>query len=806
MLFRDIQYALRGLWHSKGFALTAILCLAFGIGLNTTIFSIVDGVLLKPFPFRDPDRLIVLGERNLKSDSFAGLSYPGLLDWRAASTTLSAIEVSSGRALNLSDDGAGDTERLAGAAISWNLFPELGVSPVMGRHFTEADDRPGAGRAVLISHDLWTLRYHSDPQIVGRTAHIDGTLHTIIGVMPPGFRFPTNIRLWVPVTPLAYNASRNVRNLFAFGRLKPGATSAQATDELTAIAARIAREYPATNEGWTVWPRTLTDAFLPDDVTQIILLMMGAVTLVLFVACSNVANLLLVRASTRRREFALRAALGAGRQRIVRQLLTESLALALVSLPLGLLLAEFGTRLIAFSFPTDQVPYYITFAVDWRTFLYSFAVAMTTALVFGMFPAMQVSRGSLRDNLEESARGATSGRSRVRSALVVVQVSLALVSLVGAMLFVRTFLNFDRFDLGFQTGPLMTMRFAMAGTAYEGTDARLQRAQDVVRRVEALPGVAAAFASNLVPISGGGGGGDVQVDGQRENPERRQGAGFVGVTPGFFRTLGVEIRGGRDFSDSEGFSRTPVAVINEAAARQLWEGRQAVGGRFRMIGNKDAADWFTVIGIVPNLRVYPVSPEDTDPQPIIFVPYGYQQTLSTGLTVRVAAGDPAAITPAVRATLRTADPNLVVSQVRTMDEVRRVSYWQFGLYGWIFGTTGVVGLLLAAVGVYGVLSYSVEQRTREMGVRMALGADPRDVLWLVVRHGVVLVGIGVAIGLGIASIATPWARNLLFQVSPFDPLSFVAVSVVLLVVACVASYLPAVRATRVDPVVVLKGE
>jgi hypothetical protein len=278
------------------------------------------------------------------------------------------------------------------------------------------------------------------------------------------------------------------------------------------------------------------------------------------------------------------------------------------------------------------------------------------------------------------------------------------------------------------------------------------------------------------------------------------------VTPGFFRTLGVEIRGGRAFTDSEGFSRTPVAVINETAARQLWEGRQAVGGRFRMVGNKDAPDWFTVIGIVADLRVYPVNPEDTDPQPMVFVPYAYQQTLSTGLTVRVAAGDPAAITPAVRATLRAADPNLVVSQVRTMDEVRRVSYWQFGLYGWIFGTTGVVGLLLAAVGVYGVLSYSVEQRTREMGVRMALGADPRGVLWLVVRHGVVLVGIGVAIGLGIASIATPWARNLLFQVSPFDPISFVAVSFVLLVVAGLASYLPAVRATRVDPVVVLKGE
>jgi predicted permease len=380
------------------------------------------------------------------------------------------------------------------------------------------------------------------------------------------------------------------------------------------------------------------------------------------------------------------------------------------------------------------------------------------------------------------------------------------VSLVGAMLFVRTFLNFDQFDLGFETDRLMTMRFAMAGTAYDTPDARLRRTEDIVRRIEALPGVAGVFASNLIPLSGGGGGGDVEVDGQRGEPGKRQGTGFVGVTPGFFKTLNVSPGRGRDFTESEGYSRTPVAIVNETAARQLWGGREALGGRFLMIGNKEAPDWFTVVGVVPDLRLYPVSPEDTQPQPMVFVPYAYQQTLSTGLTIQVNAGDPAAVTPAARAALRAADSSLAVTQIRTMDEVRRVSYWEFGLYGWIFGTTGVIGLLLAAVGVYGVLSYSVEQRTREMGVRMALGADPRGVLWLVVRHGLLLVGVGIVIGLVIASVATPWARNLLFQVSPFDPASFAAVSVVLLVVAGLASYLPAVRATRVDPVVVLKGE
>ena len=806
MLLTDISYALRGLWRSKGFAATAIACLALGIGLNTTIFSIVDGVLLKPLPFRDPDRLLVVGERQPKSGELDGVSYPTLLDWRAASSTLASIEVSLGRSVNVSDDGQGETERLNSAAVSWNLFPDLGVSPLIGRQFSAADDQPGAARVVLLSHDLWTTRYQANPQIVGRTVHIDGLVHTILGVMPPGFKFPTINRLWVPVVPLVHQSPRSNRNLFAFARLKTGVGAPQAIAELTAISDRLAREHPATNEGWTIWPRAVGEVFLPDNVRQIVWLMMAAVTLVLFVACSNVANLLLVRASTRRREFALRAALGAGRRRIVRQLLTESIVLSLVSLPFALGLAEFGTRLIAFSIPTDEVPYYITFSVDWRTFLYSVAVAVTTALVFGLFPAFQVSRGSLRNNLEESARGTTSSRSRIRSALVVVQVSLALVSLVGAMLFVRTFLNFDTFELGFSTERLMTMRFAMSGTAYEAPDSRLRRTEDIVRRIEALPGVDAVFASNLIPIGGGGGGGDVEVDGQRGEPGRRQGTGFVGVTPGFFKTLNVAPVRGRDFTESEGFSRTPVALINETAARQLWSGRDALGGRFLMVGNKEAPDWFTVIGVVPDLRLYPVSPEDNQPQPVAFVPYAYQQALSTGLTIRVSAGDPSAITPAARSALRAADSSLAVVQIRTMDEVRRVSYWEFGLYGWIFGTTGVIGLLLAAVGVYGVLSYTVEQRTREMGVRMALGADPRVVSWLVMRHGVILVAVGIAIGLLIASVATPFARNLLFQVSPFDPASFAAVSAILLLVACLASYGPAVRATRVDPVVVLKGE
>jgi putative ABC transport system permease protein len=801
----DVRHAIRGLWRSKTFAVVAIACLGLGIGLNTTIFSIVDGVLLQPYPFHEPDRLIVLGERNPKSGSESGLSYRNLVDWKSASTALTTIGVSSGRPLTLSNDGAGEPERLTAAAISWDLFPELGVSPMLGRPFREDDDRPGAAGVVLISHDLWTIRYQADPRIVGRTAHVDGRPHTIVGVMPPGFRFPTSMRLWVPVTPLVHEGPRSTRNLFAFGRLKPGVTFDQAVQDLSGVADRLAREYPATNEGWTVWPRDLRDAFLPDDVVEIVLLMMAAVTLVLFIACSNVANLLLVRASVRRREFALRAALGAGRGRIIRQLLTESVVLGLASVPLGLALAEIGTRLIAAALPVDAVPYYIHFRVDWRTGLYSIAVAVVTALIFGVAPVFQVSRGSLRQGLEDSARGSTTGRSWLRSSLVVVQVSLALVALVGALLFVRTFLNFAGFDFGYSTRPLMTMRIAMQGESYEPTDARLRRVSDIVDRVEALPGVEAAFASNLVPLGGGGGwGGAVTIEGKP--PEAGAEVSLTGVSPHFYKTLGVKLVAGRDFTDAEGETASSVAVINQAMSRRFWPDADPIGRRFRTAQGLQITDWLTVIGVAPDIRLYGVNPGDIEQTPAVFVSYAHQQTISTGLTIRVAAGNPAAITTAVRAAIRTSDPNIPVSQVRTMDEVRRLNFWEFGLYGWIFGLTGAVGLLLAAVGVYGVLSYSVAQRTREIGVRVALGASSSQVRRLVVRSGVSLVAVGIAIGLVTAFIAMPAVRNQLFEVSPFDPLTFAAVSGLLLSVAFLASYMPALRATKVDPIVVLKGE
>jgi putative ABC transport system permease protein len=802
MILQDVRYALRTLSRSKGFATVAILCLGFGIGLNATIFSLVDGVLLKPYPYSDPDRILVVGEQKLKTNDEAGLSYLDMRDWKEANTVFSTITAVSGRSLTISD-GQGEPQRYLGAGISWDLFPMLGTHPIRGRDFTLEDDREGAADVVLLGYDLWMHRYAGNENIVGQPILVNSKPHLVVGIMPQGFAFPNNQRLWVPLVPLVAKEQRDFRGLFAFGRLKPGVTMAQARQELDAIAGRLAAQYPSTNEGWMSRLRTLRDAFLPKEVPLVLLLMMAGVTLVLFIACSNVANLLLARAAGRRREISVRAALGAGRGRIVRQLVTESLVLGLASVPLGILLAVAGTRLIASAMPPDQVPYYVHWEVDWRSVLYTVIIAAGTAIVFGLFPALQISRGNLHDTLKEGTRGNSVAKSFLRSSLVVAQIAFALVALVGALLFVRTFWNLGSFNVGFDPKPLMTMRFYMPGAIYEEPDAKLRRVEDIVRRVEALPAVRATFASNYVPFSGGGGGGTIIVEGRAVEKGEQRSISLIAVTPHFNSTLGLPVVEGRDFTDAEGWSHSPVAVINKQMKSRFWPSGDVIGRRFRLEGPKE--DWFTIIGVTPDFTMYGVDPGNDQPPAAAYVPFAYQQFLNTGLTIRV-EGDPASVTSAVREAIRASDPNLPMAQVRTMSELKRLQFWQYGLYGWIFGTTGVIGLLLAALGVYGVLSYSVSQRAQEIGVRLALGAGRREILRLIVGQGVVLATIGIVIGCVLAAVAMPAARSLLYKVSPFDPVTFSAVAAFLAGVAFLASFLPARRATRVDPVVALRGE
>jgi putative ABC transport system permease protein len=804
MPVQDVRYAIRSLWNSKGFAIVAVLCLGFGMGVNTTIFSVVDGVLLQPLPYHDPDTIVVVGEQHQKSGDRAALSFLDMRDWKEATATLTTIAASQAWAMTVTD-GVAEPERHLGAAISWDLFPMLGIAPILGRGFTSAEDQPNAPGVVLLSNHLWSIRYHSDPNILGRAIQIDGKPYTVVGVMPPRFEFPENQRLWVPLAPQVWKDPRDERGLFAFARLKPGVTRNRAIEDLSRIASRLETQYPLTNTDWRPYVRTLRQAFIPADVALVLYLMMGGATLVLFIACSNVANLLLARSAGRRRELAVRAAIGAGRGRIVRQLLTESVVLGLTAVPLGILIAEVGTRLIAGAMPADDVPYYVQWHVDGRSLAYAIGIAAFTSLVFGLFPALQVSGPSLQESLKDATRGNSASRSLLRSSLVVAQVSLALVALVGALLFVRSFVNLDSYDLGFKTNSIMTMRYYLAGDSYTPQGARTRRVEDIIRRVEALPGVEAAFSSNLIPVSGGGGGGNVEIDGRPASNEEANRIAFVGVTPHFHQTLGVRLLQGRDFTDAEGWQRTPVAIINQAMAKRYWPNADPIDRRFRL-KNPDLRDvWFTVIGIAPDLQLFGLDPSNSQVQASAFVPYPYQEFLSTGLSIRV-HGEPSAISAPARQQIRASDPKLAVYWVRTLDEVRRADYWQYGLFGWIFGTIGVVGLLLASIGVYGVLSYSVTQRTQEIGVRVALGADRGAVLKLVIGQGALLAGMGVIIGLVLAAIAMPLAKSLLYNVSPFDPLTFSAVAAFLVSVALAASYLPALRATRVDPIVALRGE
>jgi predicted permease len=806
VLLQDIRYAFRSLLSDRGVTAVVIVCLALGIGINATLFSVVDGVLIQPLPFTDPDRLLILNE-TFESGGIreAGVSYQDLRDWKAQTTSLSSIAGYTGRSLALSD-GA-EPERLAGGVVSWDLFPTLGVQPALGRNFGPEDDKPGAEPVIILGDAIWQRRYQGDRSIIGRSVMVNARPHTVIGVMPAPFAFPGNEKAWIPLGPIADRDARDNRNLLVIGRLKPGVDLSVARAEATAIAARLAVEHPLTNEGWGALLRPLSEEFIPEDVTLILWTMMGAVTLVLLIACANVANLMLARASVRQREFSLRAALGAGRARIVRQLLTECVLLGVVAAPLGLVVAYVGVFLLNGAIPPDDIPYTVHWEINARVVAYTAAISALTGIVFGLAPAVQAGRLNMLDALRDGSRGAgTSGRkTRLRSGLVIAEVALALVLLVGASLFVRSFLNLQGASPGFDTAPLLTMRFYMAGEPYADNDVKARRVQDIIQRIEGLAGVEAAFASNYIPLDAGGGGGSAIVEGRTVARGEEPRIGFTAVTPHLYKTMGVPILKGRDFTDAEGMSRSPVAIINDTMGKKLWPSEDPIGRRFRLGGVEPATtDWFTVIGVAPDLQQDDLA-DDDPPFPVAFVPYPYGATPNTGITVRATA-NPSSLTGAIRGEIGASDPALAIFNVRTMEELRRLGFWQFRLFGWMFGIFGAVALFLAAIGVYGVLSFAVSQRTQEIGVRVALGAQRRDVLRMVVGQGLTLAACGVLLGLVGAFGVTRIIGTLLYNVTPTDPASFIGVAVFLSAIALAASYLPARRATAVDPIVALRNE
>jgi putative ABC transport system permease protein len=802
MLFQDIRLGFRTALTHKGVTGLAVVCLAVGIGLNTMMFSVTDGVLIEPLPYRQPDRIVLLHlTQKTNGVRRSNLSWLDLQDWRERARSFAAIAASQYRNFTVSDGG--DAERYSGAAVSHELFGLLGVSPQLGRDLTTEDDRQGAEPVVLLSDDLWKRRYNSDRLIIGRAIQVNSRPHTVIGVMPPRFRFPENQYLWLPLAEFAVSQQRAARGLMTFARLKDGVTIEQARTEADAVAANLAGAFPDSNQDWGAYLRPIREWAIGDDVQRIILTMMGSVTMVLLIACFNVANLMLARASTRAREMSIRTALGAGRGQILRQLLTESVIIGLLSVPLGVVCARAGLKLMDMSIPPDDIPYFIHWSLDIRSLVYAIVVAAFTGIVFGLAPALQASKPDLQEGLKDGGRGATAGgRAWIRSVLVVAEVSLSLVLLIGASLFTRSFLKLQQANGGFESASLMTLRYYMPNELYATPESKTHRTEDVWRRVEALPGVQGAFASNLVPLAGGGDSRNIIIDGRPSEKGKEPGVEFIGVTPHMLKTLGLTLRRGRELTDTESFAKTPYAVVNDAMAKKFWPNEDPLGRRFRT--TNEAEGWFTIVGVVPDYRHGEL--DNTDPiEPCAYVSFAQSAFANTGLTVR-AAGDPASLAGPLREAIRASDPKMALFDVWTMSELRARGYWQYFLFGWMFSLFGGIALMLAAIGVYGVLSYSVAQRTQEIGVRVALGASRMNILKLVVVQGVKLAVIGVVIGVVGSFFVTPVIQSELVSVSAKDPASFIGVSVFLTAVAFVASYVPARRATAVDPLVALRAE
>ncbi|MFY9822254.1 MAG: ABC transporter permease [Thermoanaerobaculia bacterium] len=802
-LISDLRFALRVLLKSPGFAVVAVLCLAIGIGANTTIFSVVNAVLLRPFPFADPDRIVAIHEFQPKGDADrAGLSWLDYQDLQEQNASFVQTAAYTNRSITFS--GAEEPERVTGASISASLFPLLGVKPALGRWFREDEDQPGAPGAVLLSDELWRRRFNGDPAIVGKSILVNAAAHTVVGIMPPRFQFPEKQLAWLPLASFVHGNPRGERNLAVFARLKPGVSVEAARTEAASFVERLAAQNPDSHKGWSGKVVSLREDFSGRELKLIILTMMGAVICVLLIACSNVANLLLARATVRQREIAVRAAFGAGRVRLLRQLLTESVVIGLLGGGLGIFFAVWGLRWMELSIPADnRPPYWIQFTIDGPVLLYTLAIALLTGFLFGLAPALQALKADLHDTLKEGGRGAGGSvrRNWLRSVLVVIQVALSLVLLVGASLFVRSFLKLQEEKGGLRTGHVMTMRVYLPAGRFEKDEDMTRQVRDLVRRLETVPGVEAVSASNNVPLSGGGDGGQILVEGQDFPQGEEPSIFYEGVAPHLFQALDLKLTSGRTFTEAEGYALSGVAVVNKTLAEKLWPKQDALGRRFRLKGNKNG-DWLRVIGVAPDFKNNGVNEKI---QPAAYLPYAYSAARNTGLTIRTRV-DPLQVVAPARAQIRASDPNLPVFEVFTLEQVRQKAYWEYRLFGGMFTVFGMLALFLAAIGVYGVLSYSVSQRVREIGVRVALGAQGGDVLRLVIRQGLVLALIGIGSGLLLSLGANRVVASVLFDTSPADPVSFAAISALLAAVAALASYLPAQRALEVDPLESLRSE
>jgi putative ABC transport system permease protein len=805
-LLQDLRYGARMLLKRPGFTLIAVITLALGIGANTAIFSVVNAVLLRPLPFKDPERLVwVWGTAPKISQS--NHSPVEFLAYQAQQTSFS--EMASYRNMPFTVTGAAEPEYVQGVIVSPNYFSLLGVPAARGRVFQPEDVRPGAPRMAVFSHDLWQKRYGADPNLIGRSLTINGESATVIGVMPPNFQLNLNMELWlsprqiVPDVQMSYRgdtlALREIHYLKVMGRLKPGVTIEQAQAELNVVAARLEQQFP-DQAGHGAQVVSLREVAV-GDVRGTLLLLFGAVGLVLLIACANVTNLLLTRTAARYREIAIRAAVGASRLSLIRQLLMESVLLSLAGGLAGWLLALWGVDLLLSLSPGGMLRLPEA-RLDTRVFLFTLAVSVAAGLIFGLAPALAASKTDLISALKEGARSVSAGlgRNRLRQALVVAEVALAILVLVGAGLLVGSFARLMAVKPGFDPNNLTTMMVTLSSERYGTIAANAQFIKELTASLEALPGVQDVAISDDFPIQGTDTHDYPEIEGRGAAPEDRILTGLHVINPRYFEAMGVRLVRGRAFTERDDAKGPPVAIINEAMANRVWPNEEALGKRIRFGGPTMA--WSEIVGVVDNVKHDGLHLADS---PHCYAPHLQQPWPFLAIAVRSRTNQ-AALLASVRQAVRKIDPNMPIANPSTMEErmgevlaTRRLALALFSLFA-------VVALLLAAIGLYGVMSYGVTQRAHELGLRIALGATSRNTLKLIIGQGMKLAALGIALGVGVALAVSRLMAHLLFGLSPRDPLTFVVIAFLLALVALLACYIPARRATKVDPMVALRNE
>jgi len=807
VLWKNLVYSARMLWKKPSLTAVAIIAIGLGIGANTAIFSVVNTVLLQPLPFPQPKQLVNIAseQRNQTLDGRGTFSVPDFLDVQKSSTTLQYVATYQGSG-TFSTDG-NEPERLLGAMVTYDYFNVLGVKPELGRVFTPDEDKPGAAPVVLISHAFWQRRYAGDPNIIGREIDLGGKT-TVVGVMPAGFEFPIsddNQDFWEPLFAATFMTKeirdeRANRFLPVIGRLKPGATVEQAKADLDLISRQIEQSSPVSNTN-VIFNTVSMHEDVTRDYRTALLVMLGAVGLVLLIACANVANLLLARAVSRRKEIAIRMALGASRRRIAGQLLMESVLLALAGGAVGLLLATWGTDLLVAYGPAD-VPRLRDVGVDRYVLFFTLGLATLTGIVFGFAPALHASKPAPGNMLKESGRGVYDGRNRMRSALIVSEVALSLMLLTGAGLLINSFWRLLRTDAGFNPKGVLALDIPLSRETYKTTEERVAAFQQLIARMKAVPGVRDASVVSNVPLSEN----DIEVSFQVEGrepykPGEEAVADYTVAGNDYFRTMDIALLRGRVFTDSDTANSPQVMVVSKAFTKVYFPNEDAIGKRIILDGkNKTPRE---IVGVVDDVRRKGL---DSDVQPEMYFSFVQKPERRLNLVIRSTTEDASQLTPAARAEVKAFNPQQIIWRTQTLEQMLRTSVAPRKFNMMLLGIFAGVALVLAAVGLYGVMSYSVSWRTQEIGIRMALGAKRTDVLRMVVRQGMTMTLIGLALGLiGVIALSRVMV-GLLYGVSPTDPLTFTGVSIVLLVVALLACLIPARRATRVDPIVALRSE